>query len=214
MKYQYLFFDWDGCLINSMGIWLEAYQKLFADYALSPTVAEISQKVFGDWNGPLKVGIKSKDLAAYTSKLVKLVNKNLKKAELFVGAEDLLKALQLNGRIAALLTTAKLSNLDPIIRKYNFKKYFQLILTAEDVHKHKPDPEMIDLALAKLKAAKDKSVMIGDSKSDLGAAQKAGIDSILFYPQQHEKVYNLADLQLYQPKHIVRSLKELKNLLF
>ena len=49
----------------------------------------------------------------------------------------------------------------------------------------KPDSLMIDKLIAKYKISKEDSYMIGDSESDLEAAQKAGIHGIRIIPNQN-----------------------------
>ena len=49
--------------------------------------------------------------------------------------------------------------------------------------------------------------MIGDSDKDLGAARNFGIDSILFYPDEHRKFYNLEKLKELEPTFIIEDFK-------
>ena len=66
--YNYILFDWDGCLAKTLDIWLEAYKQIFSEYGIYPEDNFITQQIFGDWNGPSKVGIK--DVESYTKKLL------------------------------------------------------------------------------------------------------------------------------------------------
>ena len=45
--------------------------------------------------------------------------------------------------------------------------YFEVIVTADDTTKHKPDPEPLNIALEKLGAAPENSVMVGDTMFDI-----------------------------------------------
>src|SRR5581483_9741789 len=101
----------------------------------------------------------------------------------------------------------------PPVTNNNVKKYFDVILTKEDVIHHKPNPEIVYKALEKLDGIKEEAIVVGDSKKDLGAAQSAGIDSLLFYPEQHKKFYSLEDLKIYNPAYIVSSFEEMKPIL-
>ena len=51
----------------------------------------------------------------------------------------------------------------------------QVVVTLDDVTKAKPDPEGIKLAMRKLDADPDSTLMVGDSQYDIQAAQNAGI---------------------------------------
>lgn len=45
--------------------------------------------------------------------------------------------------------------------------------------------------------------MIGDSDKDLGAARNFGIDSVLFYPAEHKKFYDLEKLKELEPTYFL-----------
>ena len=53
--------------------------------------------------------------------------------------------------------------------------------------------------------------MLGDSEKDVRAAHNAGIDSILFFPPEHNDYYSLEELAADKPTHIIHSWRELLN---
>ncbi len=57
-----------------------------------------------------------------------------------------------------------------------------------------------------------KPLYIGDSDKDLGAAKNAGIDSVLFYPAEHKKFYNLDALKTYSPTYIVDDFRKIMTI--
>jgi len=62
------------------------------------------------------------------------------------------------------------------LRKLNYLKYFDLIVTGDDVKDHKPSPEGINLFLQKFDLEPEDVLMIGDAPSDIKAAQDAGVN--------------------------------------
>ena len=54
--------------------------------------------------------------------------------------------------------------------------------------------------------------MVGDTDKDLGAAANFGIDSMLFYPPEHEKFYPLEKLKGYNPTYVFDDFKKLLEL--
>ncbi len=70
--YNYLLFDWDGCLAQTLEVWRDSYVSIFAEYDLHPTKKQITTEVFGDWDGPLNIGLPKKDLDQFTKKLQSL----------------------------------------------------------------------------------------------------------------------------------------------
>lgn len=54
---------------------------------------------------------------------------------------------------------------------------FSVVVGFEDVVRHKPDPEGIELALARLGVPPKEALVVGDSAADIGAAKAAGCPS-------------------------------------
>lgn len=212
-NYQFILWDWDGCLAKTLQIHLDSYKKAFAKFNLYPTNRDITHKVFGDWNGPKKVGIKNKDIKKITEIYLQQLNKAYPLTKLNRYGKEILDYLASKNKKMALITTLKTKTLLPALKNNNVGSYFKTILSAEDVKKHKPDPEIIFKAIKKLRGSRNKTIIIGDSKSDLGAAKNAQIDSVLFYPKTHKIFYDLKMLKTYQPTYIISDLIELKNII-
>lgn len=71
------------------------------------------------------------------------------------------------------------------------EKYFKTLICYEDTEKHKPDPDPLLLAAAKLDIPSEYCVYVGDSQSDMTAAKSAKMKTILYSP----KNYQGADIQ-------------------
>jgi len=206
-KYQYILFDWDGCLAKTLDIWLEAYKVTFAEYDLFPNDKEITQTVFGDWEGPAKLGVQDTD--EFFEKLLERVNAEMPTVQLYNNAFAVVESLKNEGKQLALITTSARETIQKPLENSQLESFFDTIITAEDVTNHKPDPEPVDKAISLLGGTKEQAIIIGDSKSDLGAAQNATIDSILYYPPHNEIFYDLNMLKSYQPMYIVNDLSEI-----
>jgi pyrophosphatase PpaX len=209
-KYNYILFDWDGCLAKTLDLWLAAYKATFAEYDIFPEDKAICYEVFGDWDGPRKFGIT--DIDAFTEKMKQKVGKEYTTVPLADGVKELLNELKKTEKKLALLTTSKKELVYPALQYHELSNFFEVVLTAEDVIHHKPDPEIVEKAIKKLHGTKDQSIIIGDSRSDLGAAKNAGIDSILFYPKHNHLFYDLSVLNQYQPTYTVTELTSLDML--
>lgn len=210
-QYKYILFDWDGCLAMTLDVWLQSYKEVFAEYNVYPEDKEIALKAFGDWNAPLKFGVS--DVDTFAKKMIEKVNERYSTLNLYDGVKETLRTLKEKDKKIALLTTSTSDLVLPALEHHQLKQYFDVILTAESVTKHKPDPEIIDKALQEMNGKKELSIIIGDSKSDLGAAQNADIDSILFYPDHNHLLYELEKLQSFQPTYTVTEFKKVLDIL-
>jgi pyrophosphatase PpaX len=205
-SYEYYLLDWDGCLAQTLELWLKAYRDTYADYGLHPSDIEIASR-FGNWNGPADFGIK--DVGQYTKRLLERVQPKLRTVNLYPGAREFLEALKNQHSKIALVSSSKRDDLKEAIAHNHLEYMFDLVLSADDVSEHKPDPEVIHKALDILHGNASQAVIVGDSKSDLGAAQNAQIDSVLIFPKSHELFYSLDVLMSYKPTNVVTSFAEL-----
>lgn len=208
--YKYILLDWDGCLAKTLDVWLNAYKKVFKEYGVHLEDRVITHEVFGDWNGPKKFGIT--DIDAYTQKLLTIVNKGYSTVEFYDNVPLVLKELKKRDKKLILITSSQRTTLQSARIFGEISSSLECTLTAEDVQKHKPDPEVIEKALAFLKGTKEESIIVGDSKSDLGAAQNASIDSLLYYPKHNELYYDSKELLSYHPTHVVHEFKKVLDI--
>lgn len=206
-RYVTFLLDWDGCMAMTLDIWLSAYITTFNEYGLNPDQNTITRHVFGDWQGPAKLGIRNTD--EFTRILTQRVNDGYLSVDLYPGVQKTLIELKRRPVKLALLTSTKRVMLEPALVHHRLSGIFDVVLTAEDVTKHKPDPEIIFKALEMLGNNPEKSLMVGDSKSDLGAARNAGIDSMLYYPQHNQTFYDLNELSTYAPTYTIREFPQI-----
>ncbi|MBN1639088.1 MAG: HAD family hydrolase, partial [Ignavibacteriales bacterium] len=61
------------------------------------------------------------------------------------------------------------------LKKINALKYFDMIITGDDVSNHKPHPEGINKFIGKFGIENERVLMIGDAPSDITAAKSANV---------------------------------------
>jgi len=71
-----------------------------------------------------------------------------------------------------------------VLEEFNLKKYFDLILTADDVVLPKPAPEIYKLAITKLGIPNNKILVFEDSVNGAFAAELAELKMIIVLPDQ------------------------------
>jgi len=208
-KYQYILFDWDGCLAKTLDIWLKAYRIAYGEYGVHPTDQEIAHH-FGDWEAPKYYGIT--DIEGCFNKIDAIASKDLKKVDLYEGAKQVLDNLKMAKNLA-LLSSSPREIIKAALEHNQLTDYFLVVLAGEDVTHHKPHPEIIEKGLELLKGDKNQSVMIGDSRKDLEAANNAGVDSVLFYPPSHTLFYKFDELKAYKPTFTINNFEKLLQII-
>lgn len=186
MKYRNYLFDWDGSLGDSLPLWFENFVAVFAEFGVKMDYKMISEQVIGDWNGPAKFGVDNEE---FFKKLEQRVLEKLEDVKLNPGAFDLINGVKRSGGKIGVLTTSKRSWVEPALKKNGVWEMMDVFLGKEDVHRFKPDPEIINVALEKIGGNKYETVMIGDTGKDVGAAKAAGVESVLYYPLRYRQFY-------------------------
>lgn len=209
-KYDTILFDWDGSLADTLSIWLTNYISLFKEFDIKITRQEIITKVFGNWDGPAIFGVTNLD--KFNSKLLQETTKLLTRVIVSDQVKQILKFLKNNSIKTALVTSSSITAVSPALKNNQIEQYFDVILTAEDVDRHKPDPQVLLLAMQKMNSAPQKTLMVGDSKNDILAAQNANIDGAAFFPDFNNLFYSDKFYQEINPTHIIKDILELKKL--
>jgi pyrophosphatase PpaX len=207
-QYDTFLFDWDGTLARTVELWLEEKYNQYANYGIAID-RRVNAHEFGNLKAPLTHGLPLEHLTEFQEGINSRMREILPNVLLYDDAAAMLTNLKANGKKLALITTSLRANLDAVIKQHSVEELFDLIVTSEDVGKHKPDPEGINFAIEHLGADKDRTIMLGDTSHDILAAKNAGIDSALFFPEAHEIMYELEHLQIHGPKYVVRSWQEL-----
>ncbi len=206
--YKYILFDWDGTLAKTLHVWLSAYKKVFNEEEFNPSDEEIVSKAFSQREkGMENIGSKNADKA--WMKVVDEVNNNEVNVELYPNAIKVLDELTKKGYKLALLTQSDRNTVMPAIEKRNLDKYFEVILTKDDVVNKKPDPEIFLKALEKMSGNREDALIIGDSYHDIRGGKNAATDTVAFYPKENEKFFSKSDLEKENPTYLISNLKEL-----
>lgn len=205
--YRYILLDWDGNLAKTLDIWLEACRQPLMKRGLHLSDEEISASFGAFTKYMTEWGIQ--DVEVVIEEADTFARGMLPDVELYPDALEVLETLHQKGKKLVLITTSPHRNIEHLLDKYNMNRLFDALVTHDNVSHHKPHPEPIEKALELLDGNKDEAVMIGDSDKDLGAAANAGIDSILFYPDEHKKFYKLDSLKAHNPTYIVDDFKKI-----
>ena len=94
------------------------------------------------------------------------------------GAVQWIHLLQRSGWGQAIASAAPRANIETILDVLHFGQCFQAIVSADDVHRGKPDPEVFLIAAGKLGVAPEHCIVVEDAEHGIEAAHAAGMKSI------------------------------------
>ena len=89
-----------------------------------------------------------------------------------------LSKLKAHGYQLAIVTNKPFDFVAPILKKLKLEEYFELYLGGDSLKEKKPNPAPLLYVCNKLNVSVEESVMVGDSKNDILAAQACQMQSI------------------------------------
>ena len=163
-----LLFDLDGVIVNSADVWLLSLNTALEYFDHKPINLDLfNEKFWGnDVNNTLEVlGLPKKALDIVN----KTYLKNIDRVEIFSDVELTLKYLKYFKK-GIITNTPKIIALY-LLEKFNILKYFNIIVTSDDVKYGKPNPEIIIKACKLLGVQPKEVVIIGDTINDIEAGK-------------------------------------------
>ena len=176
-----ILFDFDGTLINTNDVIIEAWQYTYKHYGREEQPVAYITKFFGE---PL-ITTMAREFPAVdpleSAEIYRARQREMASAlvSVFPGIEDLLRSLKERGYRLGIVTSRTGESTRNYLDTFGLGGYFDAIVSCDDTDKHKPDPEPALLGLAKLGAAADEALMIGDSYFDMKCANNAGVATVL-----------------------------------
>jgi HAD superfamily hydrolase (TIGR01549 family) len=125
------------------------------------------------------------------------------------GAKDLLEDLKAKGYTLGIVSSKKKDAVELGLSLTGLQSYFSVIIGYDEVKKFKPDPEGLLNACKALNAYHDDVIYVGDTDTDMIAADKAGMYSVAYITHPERKDALLAT----KPNAVITHLSELPPLL-
>lgn len=176
-------FDMDGVLIDSTEIIWHSFRQLLEPYGIEVNDELIKEYLGRSLKDLLKLWeerfqVKLPNLSEFAHKSaviqIEMMKEILAEKELISLLDDLKK----NHFKLAIGTASEKTRTDQILDLLGIKKYFTVIITADDVSEHKPNPHVYLEAAKKIKVDPMRCVVIEDASSGIEAARRANMKSI------------------------------------
>jgi len=178
-------FDLDGVLVDSESLKAEAHAAAVASFG-----GHVDPLFYGTVMGGShefvrsvyfrKVGIDpgpEEYSRRYREEYERLLDGGLRP---FPGVLEMLGHLRSRGLKLAVVTSSTRWMVDRVFSMVELAPYFDAVITADDVTRHKPDPAPYLVALEKLGLDAASALVVEDSVTGLTAAARAGIRAIAY----------------------------------
>ena len=183
LKVKAVLLDFDGTIVDSMRVIHKVLNQTLRGYGLP----EIEPNILGEMAGQPLASILKKLTPEVSEDVVEGVREkfyrrylevSLKETRPFPDTEKTLRYLNLKGFKVAVVTSTPRKPVLRELKRFNLKKYFDVLVTKEDVKNFKPSPEVVVKALARLGVENFEAVVVGDSPMDVKAGKAAGTKTV------------------------------------
>lgn len=212
---QLVLFDLDGTLLDSVPDLALAVDRTLAALA-RPLAGEASVR---DWVGNGAQMLVKRALAygghdepddalfeqAFALFLQHYGQCCAEQSQLYPGVREYLNFLQESQVDMGLVTNKPISFTETLLDEFDLRRYFSVVLGGDSLVEKKPHPLPLLHAMTARSVAAEQTLMVGDSRSDIKAAQAAGCRVVaVTYGYNHGE-----PVSLYLPDIIVDDLMQL-----
>jgi len=171
-----LLFDLDGTLLDSIDLLLDCMQYAFAGRPIAPTRAQWTEGI----GTPLRQQLREWHVAEHELEQVLRryrAHQDVhveRMTSLFPGAREVLQWARTQSVPVGVVTSKGRGMTTRSLRHVGLADAFDVIITADDTVRHKPDPLPVQHALQQLGVSPDRALFVGDSTHDMHAGRRAG----------------------------------------
>lgn len=199
--------DLDGTMVNTLGDFAEALNRMLADLKLSAIEPQVIENMVGKGSEHLirsvlaHVGAQDVEVLypqAWQRYEHHYLAINGQFADVYPGLREGLQALKSMGLRMACLTNKPLSFAKPLLAAKGLDGFFDCVFGGDSFARKKPDPMPLIETCKALGSVPARTLMVGDSSNDAQAAHAAGCPVVLMtYGYNHGQSITAVDASAY-----------------
>ena len=188
-------FDMDGTLTQTNQLIYDSFNYIAQKYAdRSYSFQEITAMFGPPEEGALLAIVKPEQLNEVMRDYLSFYRSHHNQlARLYPGIEEILKYIKKRKKTLALFTGKGTHTTKITLQKFRIDKYFDYLVTGNDVVNHKPSSEGLQIIMDKFMLKPYEVLMVGDAISDVKAAHEAGVKiaAVLWDSYAKEKILQM-----------------------
>ncbi len=203
-------FDLDGTIINTNPLIIASFKHTLENYYPGKYTEEDIISFIGE---PLETSFQRVD-EKRAQEMVEMYRKHNAEmhdelVEQYDNIETTLQELTDKGIKCGIVSTKTRVMVLRGLKLMKLDHFFDVVVTIDDVQFPKPNPEPLQLAMKALHAEPSQTMMVGDSISDIQAAQNAGVVSV----GVSWSIKGRAALESAEPDYIIDDMGELLDII-
>ena len=191
IQVQAVIFDFDGVIVDTEPLHYNAFQQILAPRGLGFSWEQYVETYMGfDDRDAFREAFSARNIALDQRELARLISTKADTFQLIIregikpypGVVKLIRTLRDAKLPLAICSGALRSDILPILELLDIDDCFDIIVSAEDVAKSKPDPECYQISFDRLRACRPESEFtatttfaIEDTPAGIAAASQAGL---------------------------------------
>jgi len=213
--FKAVIFDWDGTLADTRRTVTESFRRVLSEagYTISDEFIDRrigvgTRKIMEDALRECGIDFDEEELERLVERKIEFQTELTGAVDLFEGAVELLDALY--GRVKiALATMGPKKVVDRLLSEKSIRRYFDVVVTADEVPKPKPNPEIFLKAARRIKVRLEECLVVEDSIFGVKAAKAAGMGCVAV----PSGAYTAEELRKEEPDLLINSLKEKERIM-
>jgi beta-phosphoglucomutase family hydrolase len=180
-NYKAFLFDLNGTMVDDMAYHINAWHRILNELGAGLSVERVKEECYGknhellDRIFPNRFSLEEKDnLSIEKEKQYQTAYRS--QLQLINGLDTVLAKANATGIKMAIGSAAIMFNINFVIDGLNIRHYFDAIVSADDVHISKPDPETFLRCAQLLNVSPADCLVFEDAAKGVEAAQNAGMD--------------------------------------
>ncbi|CAG7642747.1 Pyrophosphatase PpaX [Paenibacillus solanacearum] len=178
MTIKAVLFDFDGTLADTLPLSFRAFQAVFQAYDKRDVTIEQLVSMFGPTEDEILLrNLENKHRAPEAIRdYYRMYREGHRDGQCL--PQDIVSMLDTIGSLhikMGVITGKSRQAYRISAEALDLDRYFDVVITGDDVQRPKPDPEGIDMALASLGVKREEAVFVGDSDADIAAGRAAGL---------------------------------------
>ena len=175
-KFQGVFFDLDGTLLDTTPLIIKSFQHAFLTHFQRNVGLEDIQPFMGK---PLRAAMEvmapgEEDAVITTYRAYNHIHHD-QLAGIFEGVYETVKTLYEAGITMAIVTSKTATMARRGLRLFDMERFFTTVIGVDETTRHKPEPEPVLLALRETRLTASQCIMVGDSAHDLLSGKGGGV---------------------------------------
>lgn len=202
-RYSAFIFDMDGTLVDNMSFHFEAWIEYLTELGTNPdprtfmelTAGKINPEIFRMFLG---ADLTDDQITFHAAKKEDRYRRlYLPHMRPMPGLVKFLEQARAAGMLLGVATAANWENVEFVLQGIGLRDAFDTIVTADDITRGKPDPEIFLIAAQRLGVPPARCLVFEDSLMGIEAAHRAGMDSVALTTSiTAQKVTNLTGVKL------------------